>query len=212
MFMAPLSSCAQVLGGIKSIRIGPINYTHGDYTLREDPRIWTIGHSTRPLGTFLAMLAQHRIEAVADVRRFPGSRRQPQFGGEPLRRALAEQGIAYRWIEPLGGRRRPLPDSPNVAWRNASFRGYADHIGSAEFAGGLSELLEVAGSLRTSMMCAEAVWWRCHRALISDVLCVRGIEVVHIIDETHAVRSIRPYPLIPGRGSRAPSSKRRRWR
>jgi uncharacterized protein (DUF488 family) len=137
------------------------------------------------------MLAHHRVEAVADVRRFPGSRRQPQFGEEALRRALAEHGIAYRWIEALGGRRRPRPDSPNIAWRNASFRGYADHIVSTEFAEGLSELLEVAAGQRTSMMCAEAVWWRCHRALISDVLCVRGIEVVHIIDETHAV--VHPY-------------------
>ena len=95
---------------------------------------------------------------------------------------LAEHGIAYRWLPALGGRRRPLPDSPNVAWLNASFRGYADHIGSAVFSQGLDELLELSGRLRTTLMCAEAVWWRCHRALIADVLCVRGIEVVHILD------------------------------
>ena len=153
--------------------------------------VWTIGHSTRPLKTFLNLLAHYRLEAVADVRRFPGSRQQPQFAQEPLRCALAEHGIAYEWIVTLGGRRRPRPDSPNVTWRNVSFRGYADYIASAEFAEGLDELLEVAGRLRTTMMCAEAVWWRCHRALISDVLCVQGIEVVHILDQTHTV--VHPY-------------------
>lgn len=153
--------------------------------------VWTIGHSTRSLKTFLELLAHYRLEAVADVRRFPGSRRQPQFAQEPLRGALAERGIAYRWIVALGGRRRPRPNSPNISWRNASFRGYADHIASAEFADGLEELLEVTGRLRTTLMCAEAVWWRCHRALIADVLCVRGIKVVHILDETHT--ALHPY-------------------
>jgi len=153
--------------------------------------VWTIGHSTRPLKTFLALLEHYRIEAVADVRRFPGSRRQPQYTQAPLGSALAEDGIAYHWIAALGGRRRPRPDSPNTAWRNVQFRGYADYIASKEFQEGLHELLEVAGRLRTTVMCAEAVWWRCHRALIADVLCVRGIKVVHIIDETRAV--MHPY-------------------
>jgi uncharacterized protein (DUF488 family) len=153
------------------------------------------------------MLAHHRIEAVADVRRFPGSRRQPQYSQETLRQALAEHGIAYHWIEALGGRRRPLSDSPNVAWRNASFRGYADYMGSAEFAGGLSELLGVDAGLRTSMMCAEAVWWRCHRALVSDLLCVRGIEVMHIMDETHAVAHpyTSPARVVQGRLTYVPT-------
>ncbi len=153
--------------------------------------VWTLGHSTRPLKAFLELLARYQLEAVADVRRFPGSRRQPQFAQAPLRSALAEQGIAYHWIAALGGRRRPRLDSPNITWRNASFRGYADHIASAEFAEGLNELLEVSGRLRTTLMCAEAVWWRCHRALIADVLCVRGIEVIHILDETHTI--VHPY-------------------
>ena len=149
--------------------------------------IWTIGHSTRPLHTFLQLLAQYRIEAVADVRRFPGSRRQPQYVQVPLYQALAEQGIAYHWIAALGSR-RPLPDFPNIAWRNASFRGYADHIAGTEFAQGLNELIEAAGRMRTAMMCAETVWWRCHRSLIADVcVCVRGIQVMHILDEKHAV-------------------------
>jgi uncharacterized protein (DUF488 family) len=153
--------------------------------------IWTIGHSTRPLRTFLKLLAHYELEAVADVRRFPGSRRQPQYAQATLHSALAEHGIAYDWIAALGGRRRPHADSPNITWRNASFRGYADHIASVEFAAGLTELLELAGRHRTTLMCAEAVWWRCHRALIADVLCVRGVEVVHILDETHTV--VHPY-------------------
>jgi uncharacterized protein (DUF488 family) len=154
-------------------------------------KIWTIGHSTRTLQQFLALLARHEIKAVADVRRFPGSRRQPQFGHDALRNALATEGIVYEWIPALGGRRRPQPDSPNTAWRNASFKGYADHIESDEFAGGLSALLELAGRMQTVMMCAELLWWRCHRSLIADVLRIRGIEVVHIVDEKQAI--VHPY-------------------
>ncbi|MCE7901670.1 MAG: DUF488 domain-containing protein [Gammaproteobacteria bacterium PRO9] len=150
------------------------------------PAIWTVGHSSRTLAEFLELLAGYRIEAVADVRRFPGSRRQPWFGQEALRAALLERSIEYHWIPALGGRRRPRPDSPNTAWRNASFRGYADHIGTAEFATGLAELLAIAGRCRTAVMCSEAVWWRCHRALISDVLRSRGGEVMHILDARHA--------------------------
>jgi uncharacterized protein (DUF488 family) len=172
-----------------------------------DSTVWTIGHSTRPLTTFLALLAHYQVEAVADVRRFPGSRRQPQYAQAALRSALAEHAIVYHWFAALGGRRRPRPDSPNVVWRNASFRGYADYIASAEFAEGLSELLDVTARLRTAIMCAEAVWWRCHRALIADVLCVRGIKVVHIIDETHAV--VHPYTsparIVQGRLSYVPA-------
>jgi uncharacterized protein (DUF488 family) len=146
------------------------------------PTIWTIGHSTRPLDAFLLLLSRARIEAVADVRRFPGSRRQPQFASENLQRALAEQGIAYHWYPGLGGRRRGRPDSPNIAWRNASFRAYADYMESAEFSDALRSLIEFCGRQRTTLMCAEAAWWRCHRALIADVLRERGIEVMHILD------------------------------
>jgi uncharacterized protein (DUF488 family) len=153
--------------------------------------IWTIGHSTRPLPQFLALLAQHGIRAVADVRRFPGSRRQPQFGQDAFRDALVAQDLVYHWIPALGGRRRPRADSPNTAWRNTSFRGYADHLRSEEFATGLAELLELAGRLPTTMMCAELLWWRCHRSLIADVLRARGIEVVHIVDEKQSL--IHPY-------------------
>ena len=154
-------------------------------------QIWTIGHSTRSLDEFVALLAQHDIEAVADVRRHPGSRKLPWFAREKLEVSLPERTLTYRWIPALGGRRRPRPDTPNTVWRNTSFRGYADHIESAEFADGLAELLELAGRLRTTLMCAELLWWRCHRALISDVLKVRGLEVVHIVDEKQTV--VHPY-------------------
>lgn len=147
--------------------------------------IWTIGHSTRTLDALLALLAQYRIQAVADVRRFPGSRRYPQYMEANLRESLPGHGFEYHWLPALGGRRKPLPDSPNGAWRNASFRGYADYLGSAEFADGMRNLLELAVRRRTALMCAELLWWRCHRSLIADVLCVRGIEVMHILDAKH---------------------------
>ena len=153
--------------------------------------IWTIGHSTRTLEEFLALLAAYRIEAIADVRRFPGSRRYPHFSREALGETLPSHGIAYQWLPKLGGRRPVQPDSPNDAWRNASFRGYADYLASAEFADGLDALLTLAGQRRTAMMCAEAVWWRCHRSLIADVLRLRGIEVIHILDATHS--TVHPY-------------------
>ena len=153
--------------------------------------VWTIGHSTRALQAFLDLLAGHGIQTVADVRRFPGSKRHPQFAQDALSASLGADGITYRWLPALGGRRRPRPDSPNTAWRNASFRGYADHLASAEFSDGLDELLELSGKRRTALMCAEALWWRCHRALIADALCIRGIEVVHILDEQNSVR--HPY-------------------
>ncbi|SES27154.1 DUF488 domain-containing protein [Halopseudomonas bauzanensis] len=147
--------------------------------------IWTIGHSTRSIEEFIALLHHYRIEAIADVRRFPGSRRLPQFGQEALRASLNEAGIDYQLITELGGRRRAAADSVNVAWRNASFRGYADHTASREFAIGLERLQQLAVRRRTSMMCAEVLWWRCHRSLVSDVLMVGGTRVMHIQDEQH---------------------------
>lgn len=169
--------------------------------------IWTIGHSSRTLDEFLALLSQYGIQAIADVRRFPGSRRQPWFAREALAATLLEGDLTYRWIPALGGRRPPKPDSANTAWRNSSFRGYADHLESAEFAGGLDELLDLAAGLRTSLMCAEILWWRCHRALIADVLSVQGHKVVHILDakkvETHRLTSAAH--IVDGRLSYAPS-------
>lgn len=145
--------------------------------------ILTIGHSNRELGEFLGLLHQYGIEALADVRRFPGSRRQRHFERTALEASLHEHRIAYRWLPELGGRRRPVAGSQNTAWRNASFQGYADHLATDEFAGGLATLLELAREHRTALMCAELLWWRCHRSLIADVLKVRGFEVIHILDE-----------------------------
>jgi len=153
--------------------------------------IWTIGHSTRTLEEFFDLLAEYRIEAIADVRRFPGSRRYPHFASEALAQSLPAHGIAYQWIPKLGGRRKVQPDSPNTAWRNAAFQGYADYTATAEFANGLAELLKLAASKHTAMMCAEVLWWRCHRSIVSDVLKLRGIEVIHIIDATHT--TVHPY-------------------
>ena len=155
--------------------------------------VWTVGHSTRPWEDFLGVLAAHGIEAIADVRRFPASRRHPHFNREAMKPALAAAGLDYRWLEQLGGRRTPRPDSPNTGWRNASFRGYADHLSSAEFADGLSQLLDLGSRRRTAMMCSEAVWWRCHRGLVSDVLKLRGIEVLHVESAAPA----REHPRTP---------------
>ena len=149
-----------------------------------DETIWTIGHSTRPIEDFIALLRANEIETVADVRRFPGSRWHPQYNERTLRELLAVQGMDYVWIPALGGRRVPLADSPNTAWRNEAFRGYADHIATEEFAEGLFELLMVAGGSRAAIMCSEAVWWRCHRSLISDVLRSLGMRVLHIVNSS----------------------------
>jgi uncharacterized protein (DUF488 family) len=142
--------------------------------------VWTVGHSTRTWEDFLAVLQLHGIEAVADVRRFPGSRRFPHFGREQLEPALAAAGIDYLWLPQLGGRRTPKPDSPHQGWRNAAFRGYADHLASIEFADGMARLLALATRRRTAIMCSESVWWRCHRGLVADVLKLRGVRMLHI--------------------------------
>lgn len=155
--------------------------------------VWTIGHSTRPWEEFLQLLSAQRVSAIADVRRFPGSRRHPWFASEQMAEALPADGIAYQWIPELGGRRRVQPDSPNGAWDNAAFQGYADHMASGEFASGLKKVLALAGEHRTALMCAEAPWWRCHRRLISDLLTHRGHEVLHIV--SHAAP--KPHPLNP---------------
>ena len=144
--------------------------------------VWTIGHSTRTIEELLSVIAAHEIEAVVDVRRFPGSRRLPQFGAASLEASLRAAGVSYRWIEALGGRRRPDPASPNDAWENDAFRGYADHTAAEEFADGLFELLMVASGIITAIMCAEQLWWRCHRRIIADVLVSLGYEVRHIRD------------------------------
>jgi uncharacterized protein (DUF488 family) len=145
--------------------------------------IWTIGHSTRSANEFLEILLSHQIAALVDVRSFPGSRRYPQFNKAELAGSLTEAGIEYLHNPQLGGRRRPTLHSKNTAWKNASFRAYADHMETEEFKQGIEALLEVGRAKRTAVMCAEALWWRCHRSLISDYLKAHGVDVIHIIDE-----------------------------
>jgi uncharacterized protein (DUF488 family) len=155
--------------------------------------VWTIGHSTRPLEGFLELLTANRIEAVADVRRYPGSRRWPHFAREPLAQALESHGILYQWFPELGGRRTPRPDSPNTAWRSAAFRGYADYMATEAFAEGLDRLVNLGSGLRTSILCAESLWWRCHRGLIADVLRWLQFEVIHILGPD----ATAPHPYTP---------------
>jgi uncharacterized protein (DUF488 family) len=145
--------------------------------------VWTVGHSTRSAEEFGEILSAHEIQVLVDVRSFPGSRRYPQFNRSALSESLAKIGIEYRHEPRLGGRRRPRADSHNTAWRNSSFRGYADYMESEQFKAGVEELLEVAANARTAVMCAEAVWWRCHRSLIADYLKAAGHTVIHIIDQ-----------------------------
>jgi len=149
--------------------------------------VWTVGHSTRTLETFVELLRAHEIMVVADVRTIPRSRRNPQFNREALPPSLGAAGIGYVHVAALGGLRRPRPDSINTGWRNASFRGYADHMQTPEFAAALDRLLELAGGDRVTVMCAEAVRWRCHRSLLADALLARGVPVQHIETPTRAV-------------------------
>ena len=147
-------------------------------------KIWTVGHGTRPVEELASLLGDARIELLIDVRAHPGSRRHPQFNRGPLEQALAAYRIAYRWEgEALGGFRKPLPGSDNVALRNASFRGYADHMVSGEFTTAAGSLIESARGARLALMCAEQHPSRCHRRLISDWLVSRDVGVEHLIDE-----------------------------
>jgi uncharacterized protein (DUF488 family) len=162
--------------------------------------VWTVGHSTRTSAECRELLRAYDIELVADVRRFPGSRRLPHFAGDALERDLVGDGILYRWFPELGGRRRPDPNSINTGWRHPAFRAYADHMATEEFATGLNDLLAVAYGMRTVIMCAELLWWRCHRRLIADALLALGIEVIHLRDE-HVAESHRltaPAQLVGG--------------
>jgi uncharacterized protein (DUF488 family) len=144
--------------------------------------VYTIGHSTRAIEEFVALLHREAIRALVDVRAFPMSRRHPQFNGPALASALAESSIAYSHAPALGGRRRPRGDSANAGWRNESFRAYADHMSTPEFRDAVDQLIASAVQRPTTVMCAEAVPWRCHRSLIADALVARGCEVRHVLD------------------------------
>ncbi|HEV8537218.1 MAG TPA: DUF488 domain-containing protein [Candidatus Limnocylindria bacterium] len=154
-------------------------------------RIWSIGHGARPLAELMATLADAHIEVVVDVRRFPGSRRHPQFSATSLVTSLSELGIAYLHLPGLGGRREPRDDSPHRALRVGAFRGYADHMNTAEFAAEYEKLTALARRSRAAFMCAETLWWRCHRRMIADRLTVDGFAVTHLFapgkSEPHAL-------------------------
>jgi uncharacterized protein (DUF488 family) len=143
--------------------------------------VFTIGHSTRTIEEFVELLRDSGIELLVDVRRFPMSRRHPQFNKDQLAESLHAAGIGYRHEEVLGGRRSPRKNSPNTAWRNAQFRGYADHMDTPAYREVVGALVERAGTTVQAVMCAEAVPWRCHRNLLADALVARGLEVRHIV-------------------------------
>lgn len=150
--------------------------------MRTKKNIWTIGHSTRPFEELIQMLQSFKIEIVADVRSFPGSRKFPQYNKEVLEKTFPENGIEYMHIKDLGGRRKVDADSKNTAWRHPAFRGYADYMETSEFKKGIIQLEEIAMHKRLAYMCSEAVWWRCHRSMISDYLKAAGWCVMHIMD------------------------------
>ena len=142
--------------------------------------VLTVGHSTRPIETFIEMLQAHRVTQLVDVRTVPRSRHNPQFAQEALQEAMAGASIGYAHAPGLGGFRRPAPESANAGWRNLSFRGYADYMQTPDFDAELANLLELARTDRVALMCAEAVPWRCHRSLIADALTARGVTVCEI--------------------------------
>jgi uncharacterized protein (DUF488 family) len=161
---------------------------------RRNP-VFTIGHSNRPVAELIALLAEAGADLVADIRAFPRSRANPQFNGPALQEELAAAGMAYRYLPALGGRRHGRKqDSPNTLWRNDSFRAYADYAGTPEFRAGLDELCALAGERRCAIMCAEAVWWRCHRRIVADYLLAAGFEVIHIMGPG----KLTPATLTPG--------------
>ena len=161
--------------------------------------IYTVGHSTRAIEAFIALIAAHGVALLADVRTVPKSRHNPQFGAEALARSLRDAGIGYRPFPALGGFRRARADSPNAGWRNASFRGYADYMQTPDFIAALDTLIECAEHDTTAVMCAEAVPWRCHRSLIADALLVRGIPVEEIVSESKTeTHRMTPFAHVAG--------------
>ncbi len=155
--------------------------------------LYTIGHSTRTIEAFIALLREKGISLLADIRTVPGSRYNPQYGQKALAQSLSDAGIEYIHLKKLGGLRPRAEPSMNTAWRNASFRNYADYMQTAPFEEGLQALLHLAAGKTTVLLCAEAVPWRCHRSLVSDALLARGVQVLHIMGE----RKVEPHAMTP---------------
>jgi uncharacterized protein (DUF488 family) len=177
--------------------------------MEKDPQnkmIWTIGHSTRPLEELVKMLHSFDIEIVVDIRSYPGSRLYPQFNKESLEVSLPENGIQYSQIKKLGGRRKVNPESKNTVWRNVAFRGYADYMETEDFKEGIQMLEKIAMQRRAAIMCSEAVWWRCHRSMVSDYLKVHEWKVMHIMavakEEEHPYTA--PAKIVDGELSYGP--------
>jgi uncharacterized protein (DUF488 family) len=159
------------------------------------PSVLTVGHSNHTLERFLALLARHRVEALVDIRRFPGSSKHPHFHRDNLAAALPKSGVAYHWLEALGGRRhKQREESPNLGLGNQGFRNYADYMRTDEFREGVEKLLEIARQKRTAIMCAEGLFWQCHRRLVSDFLAANGMTVQHIMPSGE----LRPHALTSG--------------
>ena len=149
-------------------------------------RVYTVGHSTHPIDEFITLITAHGVQTIVDIRTIPKSRHNPQFGQNELSASLEDSGLGYARLEALGGLRHTTKESVNGAWRNSSFRGYADYMQTPEFAAGIDELRAIAGERTVAIMCAEAVPWRCHRSLVGDALLVRGDEVLDIMSPTSA--------------------------
>jgi uncharacterized protein (DUF488 family) len=183
---------AQVQAGVQQLRDDP-QVMRGSLILQPAATLWTVGHSNHPIDELLDILVAHGVTRIADVRRFPGSRKFPQFNPVALEAYLGDAGIAYTPMPDLGGRRKSLPDSPHSAWRNEAFRGYADYMDTPEFAQAAEILAGVAREDRVAVMCSEAVWWRCHRSMISDYFKAHGWVVLHIIGMSDA----KEHPYTP---------------
>jgi uncharacterized protein (DUF488 family) len=169
-----------------------------------DPQtsIYTIGHSTRSAEELLALLADAGVKLLVDVRALPSSRRHPQFDRVAMTEWLDPAGVGYLHMRALGGRRKPSAGSPNGGWREPGFRGYADHMGSGEWRDALEELESEARKRTTAIMCAEAMWWRCHRRLISDALVARGWRVEHLgVGGAHAVHELPDFAVMKANGT-----------
>jgi uncharacterized protein (DUF488 family) len=167
---------------------------------RDESLVLTIGHSTHPIEEFIRLLKAHEVTCVVDVRTIPRSRHNPQFNADSLPLSLKPAGIAYFHLPGLGGLRHSTRESPNMGWRNASFRGFADYMQASEFDNALRELLPLAKKRRLALMCAEAVPWRCHRSLIADALLVRGFRVEHIMSlSSRQVHALTPFARVQGR-------------